>query len=174
MPPPGDVDLQPSRPLARFAVPFSAWLGKNRYVRLATACPEPQPPPNRSNAARSSAQPSEPDPAAFALEVVPLGDRKVRVSAEGELDLITSPDLEQVLRRELLAERDVLVDLSRIGFIDSTGLHAIFKSVRTAKEAGRVLTVNADADLSPHARRLMEIVGLLPFIPIVGYELGQG
>jgi anti-anti-sigma factor len=135
-----------------------------------TAFPDPQLPPNRSSAARSSAEPSESDPGAFALDVVPLGDRKVRVSAEGELDLVTSPDLEQALRRELLADRDVLLDLSRIGFIDSTGLHAIVKSVRTAKEAGRVLTLNAD--LSPHTRRLMEIVGLLSFIPITGSEPG--
>ena len=118
--------------------------------------------------AQSSVQPSNWEPAAFALEIVPLGDQKVRVSAEGELDLITSPELEQALRRELLADHDVLLDLSRIGFIDSTGLHAIVKSVRTAKDAGRVLTLNAD--LSPHTRRLMEIVGLLPFIPLDGSE----
>ncbi len=111
---------------------------------------------------------NSPGPGAFALHVVPVGDRKVRVSAEGELDLAASSELESVLRRELLAHRDVLLDLSQIDFIDSTGLHAIVTSVRMAKEAGRVLTLSTE--LSPHARRLMQIVGLLPFIPIAGAE----
>jgi anti-anti-sigma factor len=58
----------------------------------------------------------------------------------------------------------VLLDLSRMEFIDSTGLHAIVLAVRTAKAAGRKLKLRSD--LPAHARRLMEIVGLLPFIPI--------
>jgi anti-anti-sigma factor len=56
------------------------------------------------------------------------------------------------------------LDLSEMDFFDSTGLHAIVESVRTAKSVGRRLKLSAE--LPSHARRLMEIVGLLPFIPI--------
>jgi anti-sigma B factor antagonist len=93
-----------------------------------------------------------------------ITDHQVRVSVEGELDLVTAPELGEALNRELLAGNDVLLDLSEMEFIDSTGLHAIVGSVRTAKAVGRKLKLSAD--LPQHARRLMEIVGLLPFIPI--------
>ena len=103
-------------------------------------------------------------PAPFAVIVVALSDHEVRVSVEGELDLVSAPELEEHLKHELLAGHDVLLDLSAMDFIDSTGLHAIVESVRTAKAVGRKLKLSAD--LPQHARRLMEIVGLLPFIPI--------
>jgi anti-sigma B factor antagonist len=103
-------------------------------------------------------------PAPFAVVVAPAGDDEVRVSVEGELDLVSAPELGEALNRELLGGNDVLLDLSEMDFIDSTGLHAIVESVRTAKAVGRKLKLSAD--LPQHARRLMEIVGLLPFIPI--------
>ena len=104
------------------------------------------------------------EPAPFAVMVSRVTDDEVRVSVEGELDLVSAPELGEALSRELLAGNDVLLDLSEMDFIDSTGLHAIVESVRTAKAVGRKLKLSAD--LPSHARRLMEIVGLLPFIPI--------
>ena len=89
--------------------------------------------------------------------------RKVRVSAEGELHLVGSSELERVLRLELLAACDVLLDLS----LDR--LHRL-------ERASCDRQVGADcqghrADLEPEPRPagacalLMEIVGVLPFIP---------
>jgi len=104
------------------------------------------------------------DPAPFSVVVTPLGDRESQVAIRGELDLVSASQLEEALKRELLADNDVLLDLSDMDFIDSTGLHAIVESVRTAKSVGRKLKLSAE--LPAHARRLMEIVGLLPFIPI--------
>lgn len=74
--------------------------------------------------------------------------------------------LELAVKRELEGNCDVLVDLSRIDFIDSAGLRAMTALVRIAKANGRKLRLSSD--LPPHARRLMEIVGLLPFVPIAG------
>ncbi|MGZ4186300.1 MAG: STAS domain-containing protein [Solirubrobacteraceae bacterium] len=104
------------------------------------------------------------EPAPFAVIVRSVGDHEVRVSVEGELDLVSASELGEALTRELLGGNNILLDLSEMDFIDSTGLHAIVESVRTAKAVGRKLKLSAD--LPQHARRLMEIVGLLPFIPI--------
>ena len=104
------------------------------------------------------------EPAPFAVGVSRLGDHEIEVAVTGELDLVSASQLEETLKRELLADNDVLLDLSDMDFIDSTGLHAIVESVRTAKSVGRKLKLSAE--LPAHARRLMEIVGLLPFIPI--------
>ena len=107
----------------------------------------------------------EPEPSApFALRLEPMRDNWVRVYVEGELALTSSSALEVALARELEANSHILLDLSRIDFIDSSGLRAMTALVRTAKAHGRKLRLSSD--LPPHARRLMEIVGLLPFVPI--------
>jgi len=105
-----------------------------------------------------------PSTAPFALRLEPMEDSWVRVCIEGELALTSSSVVELAVERELAGQRDVLLDLSGIDFIDSAGLRAMTALVRTAKANGRRLRLSSD--LPPHARRLMEIVGLLPFVPI--------
>lgn len=95
-----------------------------------------------------------------------MGGGWVRVCVEGELALTSSSLLEVAVERELEGNRDVLLDFSRIDFIDSAGLRAMTALVRVAKTNGRKLRLSSD--LPAHARRLMEIVGLLPFVPIAG------
>jgi anti-anti-sigma factor len=92
----------------------------------------------------------------------------VRVRVEGELALTSCSLLELAVGRELEANSDILLDLSRIAFIDSAGLRAMTALVRAAKANGRRLRLSSD--LPPHAQRLMEIVGLLPFVPIASEE----
>ena len=84
----------------------------------------------------------------------------VAFTLAGELDARTSPRLARTVNRALLHGNDVLLDLSRIEFIDSAGLSAMRAGVRTARANGRRLTINAD--LPTPVRRLMELVGLLP------------
>lgn len=100
----------------------------------------------------------------FALYLEPMQNGWVRVRVEGELALDSSSELERAVEHELRSNSHVLLDLSAIEFIDSAGLRAMTALVRTAKATGRNLRLSAD--LPAHARRLMEIVGLLPFVPI--------
>jgi anti-anti-sigma factor len=102
--------------------------------------------------------------APFALRLEPMDGGWVRVRVEGELALTSASLLELAVERELEADSHVLLDFSRIAFIDSAGLRAMTALVRTAKTNGRKLKLSSD--LPAHARRLMEIVGLLPFVPI--------
>jgi anti-sigma B factor antagonist len=100
----------------------------------------------------------------FAVYLEPMPNGWVRVRVEGELALASSSELERAVEGELRSNSNVLLDLSAIDFIDSAGLRAMTALVRVAKRSGRKLRLSAD--LPPHARRLMEIVGLLPFVPI--------
>ncbi len=100
----------------------------------------------------------------FALYLEPMPNGWVRVRVEGELALDSSSALERTVEHELRSNSHVLLDLSAIEFIDSAGLRAMTALVRIAKATGRSLRLSAD--LPAHARRLMEIVGLLPFVPI--------
>ncbi len=100
----------------------------------------------------------------FALHLEPMQDGWVRVRVEGELALDSSSTLERAVEAELMSNSNVLLDLSGIEFIDSAGLRAMTALVRIAKATDRKLRLSTD--LPAHARRLMEIVGLLPFVPI--------
>ncbi len=106
--------------------------------------------------------------APFVLRLESMEGGWVRVCVEGELALTSSSLLELAVERELQASRHVLLDLSRIDFIDSSGLRAMTSVVRTAKAAGCHLRLSSE--LPAHARRLMEIVGLLPFVPIAAED----
>jgi len=100
----------------------------------------------------------------FAVHLEPMRDGWVRVRVEGELALASSSTLERAVEAELRANNHVLLDLSQIEFIDSAGLRAMTALVRMAKASNRKLRLSTD--LPAHVRRLMEIVGLLPFVPI--------
>ena len=69
-------------------------------------------------------------------------DRAVVVAVEGELDLASSPTLEQELDRVRDADVDLLIiDLRQLRFMDSTGLHALVKANKRATESGRRFAV---------------------------------
>ena len=69
-------------------------------------------------------------------------DRAVVFALRGELDLASSPILEQELDRVRSEDVDlVIVDLRELRFMDSTGLHALVKANRRATEAGRRFAV---------------------------------
>lgn len=70
------------------------------------------------------------------------GDGAARVSLRGELDLSTVDKVEEALRR---VERDeppvVVVDLSALTFLDSTGLRTIVTADQRARRSNRRLVV---------------------------------
>ena len=67
-------------------------------------------------------------------------DRAVVFAVQGELDLASSPTLEQEIDRA--GDVDLLiVDLRKLRFMDSTGLHALVKANKRAADAGRRFAV---------------------------------
>ena len=60
-------------------------------------------------------------PQAFLIRVLPLQAQVVRVRVSGEVDLCTALELERALVQEVDAAREVLLDLSAVSFIDSSG-----------------------------------------------------
>ena len=77
------------------------------------------------------------------LEVVSDGaDEQVTISLKGELDLSTVGKVEEELRRVEAIEASVVVlDLSGLTFLDSTGLRAVITADERAREKGRRFVV---------------------------------
>lgn len=69
-------------------------------------------------------------------------DGLVRVSLKGELDLSTVERVEEELRRvENRANKLLVLDLSGLSFLDSTGLRLMVTADQRARKSGRRLAI---------------------------------
>ena len=100
----------------------------------------------------------------FTVRVAQVGDGSVRVHVKGELDLSTSPEFDQALRQEIDAGKRVVVDLSEIAFIDSTGLNTLIGALRACESNGGMLMVSPT--MPAQVQRVFEITGLNKVLPI--------
>ena len=92
-------------------------------------------------------------------------DRAIVLAVAGELDLATSPTLEQEIDRVRDADIDLLiVDLRELRFMDSTGLHALVKEHKRAHEAGRRFAV---VQGSGQIERLLDLTGVGRLLVVV-------
>ena len=85
---------------------------------------------------------------------------------EGELDLSTAPSCAAAsTRRSRRAGRACWSTSTKLEFCDSTGLRALFGTVREARVRRAPLRIVLPA--SPAASRVFELVGASEFLPLV-------
>ncbi len=75
----------------------------------------------------------------------------------GDLDAGSVPHVRTVLADQLDAERDAVVDLSGLRFIDSSGIGALVGAARRYQAAGHSLLLR---DPSTSIRRVLEMTGV--------------
>ena len=86
------------------------------------------------------------------------------VAAAGELDAHAAPVLEEVVDPLAgVAGGDLVIDLSGVGFIDSTGLGVLVSTLKHVREAGGRLEVVAT---TPRVLRVLALTGLDAVIPL--------
>ncbi len=81
----------------------------------------------------------------------------VIVALEGDVDLQSSPDARKVLLECVGRKKPVLVDLSGVGYIDSSGVASLVESLQTARKAGSNLILVA---VSEGALRVLQLARL--------------
>ena len=79
------------------------------------------------------------------------------VSVAGEVDLSTSPPLREALEQAVAQGPNVVVDLSGVTFLDSTGLGDLVRARESALSLGGHLQLVLT---QPRIRRVLEITGL--------------
>ena len=89
------------------------------------------------------------------------GERVIRV--RGELDIESTPDLERVLLRSRPAGQRVVVDLSELKFMDSTGLRVLLRARAAADEGRWEIGMR---NVPPTIRRLFDMTGVHPALPV--------
>ncbi|MFC8278261.1 STAS domain-containing protein [Streptomyces sp. NPDC057271] len=96
------------------------------------------------------------------VETVDAGTAVLTVG--GELDMDTATLLHHHLADQFLhGRRDLVLDLSSLSFMDSSGLNVLIRAAREAREAGGDLHLAAPA---PAVRRILEITGLTMTTPL--------
>jgi anti-sigma B factor antagonist len=86
-----------------------------------------------------------------------LDERTRVIEVEGELDLARAPDLKWILLDALEAGATQLVlDFSRVTFIDSTAIGALIGVTRSLEDGARL----AIASLQPQALKIFEVSGM--------------
>ncbi len=79
------------------------------------------------------------------------------VSLEGEVDLDRAPDVRRLLLGCTAKGRDILVDLSGVSYIDSSGIASLVEALQSAGRGGTSLGLVA---VSREALRVFELARL--------------
>ena len=96
-------------------------------------------------------------------------DGTLKITLSGEIDHHTARSIREEIDRQiyLCRARTVLLDLKRVGFMDSSGLGLVLGRYAHVKEAGGALKV---LDPSKGAERVLRMAGAEKIIPIIKNE----
>ena len=94
---------------------------------------------------------------------------RLRLCLRGELDLSNACTAETKLEEALGSKRPLLIDLSRLEFLDSTGI-ALLITALGRPDARRIEFVPSE---TPGVRRVLSLTGLEERLPYASLEDGQ-
>ena len=90
---------------------------------------------------------------------------EARIGVRGELDIATAPRLEDAVARQLdTAARSVLIDLRRVGFIDSSGLRLLIELHGRSASEGWTLGIVRPGEQAFAVFRITGADSQLPFV----------
>ncbi|AHH96294.1 hypothetical protein GCM10010174_77030 [Kutzneria viridogrisea] len=93
------------------------------------------------------------------MQITSEGTGAVRIAVRGEVDLGTAPELERAVQAVLdrPGVGSVVVDLSGVDFMDSTGLRVLISGLQAAQRRDIAYTV---ANPSPHLLKVIRVTGI--------------
>jgi anti-anti-sigma factor len=101
----------------------------------------------------------------FSIHVAEAAGAGPVVVVAGEIDLAAVDQLEGALDRAGAGGRRLVVDLSGVRFIDSSGLHLLVRAFVRRREAGGEAVLR---DPSPTVVRLLAMTGVAGVLPVEG------
>jgi anti-sigma B factor antagonist len=79
------------------------------------------------------------------------------VALSGEIDMEEAPKVRRALLDVMKQKRDILVDLSQVTYIDSSGIASLIEGLQTARKQKNDLAL---VSVSQRARRVLELARL--------------
>jgi anti-anti-sigma factor len=93
------------------------------------------------------------------------GHQAVLIGVSGELDLASSPELEQELERATASDLELLViDLRNLEFMDSTGLSVLVRAHQKATQSGKRFAIVKGPQ---QVQRLLSLTGVAERLTVV-------
>ena len=90
----------------------------------------------------------------------------VVVALAGELDLLVAPLAREALARALHEPRQrLIIDLSGLTFIDSSGLHVLLQAEKRCRKTGRGLVLRPGP---PNVQKVFELTNTIRRLPFAG------
>lgn len=84
-------------------------------------------------------------------------DGALVIAFSGDIDLQTSPDARKVLLAQVGKAAPILVDLSDVGYIDSSGVASLVECLQSAKKVGQKFAL---VSVSESALRVLQLARL--------------
>ena len=100
------------------------------------------------------------EPALFAIV-----ERGGEVLLSGEIDLAAKAELRSVLDAVLVRDGRLVVDLTAVSFIDSSGIEALCMARRRAERSGATVVLRSPTAI---VMRALEVTGVAPLFHIDG------
>jgi anti-anti-sigma factor len=104
------------------------------------------------------------EPPTFALRSTPA-DAVLLVKVVGEVDMITAPQLSRAIESAPDGTTSVVIDLSEVTFLDSSGLNALVQARRLLSDRGLGLQVVVPPEGT--IRRVFEITHLTEQLTVI-------
>jgi anti-anti-sigma factor len=89
------------------------------------------------------------------FDVQPQGPGRVVIAVAGEVDLASAPELTSCLLDH--GDRDVVLDLSEVTFLDSSGISALVHAQHALQSSGHTLRSTGERE---HILKVLQIAGL--------------
>jgi anti-sigma B factor antagonist len=101
----------------------------------------------------------------FSVTVTDVDRGRVLIVVLGELDLATAQDLWILAEPRLAPDTLVVVDVSQVPFIDSSGLRVLLQAAHRSQETGATFRVAAPTSA---VSRVVEMAGVGPQLDVRG------
>jgi anti-sigma B factor antagonist len=99
----------------------------------------------------------------LAVRIEQVGASACVVSLAGELDLSTIPRVESQLLEQVRTKAGLVVDLTKVSFIDSSGIALLIQAFRASDDGGPLNTVIAEGS---QVERVFRIAGIDRVLPL--------
>jgi anti-sigma B factor antagonist len=96
------------------------------------------------------------------------------VAFEGDVDLQTSPEARKVLLEAVGHGGTVVVDLSGVNYIDSSGIASLVEALQRARQLGGALSLAAVSEAALRVLRLARLDRVFKVFPDVATALEDG
>lgn len=91
-------------------------------------------------------------------------DEKITIFLEGRLDKLSSPILEEEMKKEVAKKKDIVIDFKNLEYISSAGLRILIASEKELKAIGKTMEIiNVNEDV-------MSILSVTGFIYILNVK----